>query len=511
VNEPGLSLDASSSDDESRLVHVVDPVVARLPTAPVAAEPAVAEVAAREPWDRDAKAVLRDAVFRRLLAVADLGAALLTMLAVGALQHNGFDAAALAAALLIVPLAKLTGRYDREDVVLRKSTLEEFPSLLALAAAFALLWALLAGVTHDHQQNAARVWAVSALLLTLARSIARSIARSTAPTERVLIVGGNRVRTRLAHSLASDPSARLEVVGFLPFEDDSEAGSDDTWRSTETGPGTFADLTTVVGELKVDRVFLVPTSADSEVMLAAVSHANSIGVKISIVPNLLEVVGSAAEFDSVGGVTVLGLRRPGLSRSSRMIKRSVDIVGAMIGLAVLSPLLAITAVAVKFDSTGPVFYRQSRVGKGGTDFRMIKFRSMVDGADAQRAALQSLNETDGIFKMSADPRVTAIGRLLRSTSIDELPQLLNVLCGDMSLVGPRPLVMEEDQLIEGDHRSRLRLAPGMTGPWQVLGPSRPPLSEMVKTDYLYAANWSLWSDVKIVVRTGAHVIGRRGV
>jgi lipopolysaccharide/colanic/teichoic acid biosynthesis glycosyltransferase len=246
-------------------------------------------------------------------------------------------------------------------------------------------------------------------------------------------------------------------------------------------------------------------------MLAAVSHANSIGVKISIVPNLLEVVGSAAEFDSVGGVTVLGLRRPGLSRSSRMIKRSVDLVAAAIGLIVLSPLLAIVAIVVRLDSPGPVFFRQSRVGRDGVSFRMIKFRSMVNGADAQRAALQSLNETDGIFKMSADPRVTRVGRVLRSTSFDELPQLLNVLRGDMSLVGPRPLVLEEDQLIEGHHRSRLRLAPGLTGPWQVLGPSRPPLSEMVKTDYLYAANWSLWTDLKIIVRTAAHVFGRRGV
>ena len=258
-------------------------------------------------------------------------------------------------------------------------------------------------------------------------------------------------------------------------------------------------------------MFLTPTSADNETMLDAVSRTTALGVKVSIVPRLFEVVGSAVEFDTVGGVTVLGVRRPGLSRSSRALKRAMDVVGASFGLLLLSPLFAVVALAIKLDIHGPVFFRQLRVGRDGHMFRMIKFRSMVAGAEAQREALEALNETDGLFKISADPRITRVGRLLRRCSIDELPQLINVLLGDMSLVGPRPLVIDEDRLIEGRHRERLQFAPGMTGPWQVLGPTRPPLSEMVKTDYLYAANWSLWSDIKILVRTFAHVAGLRGV
>jgi lipopolysaccharide/colanic/teichoic acid biosynthesis glycosyltransferase len=261
----------------------------------------------------------------------------------------------------------------------------------------------------------------------------------------------------------------------------------------------------------VHRVFLIPTSADNDTMLEAVSRTVALGVKVSIVPRLFEVVGSAVEFDTVGGVTVLGVRQPGLSRSSRATKRMMDVLGAAVGLLILSPLFALVALAIKLDTTGPVFFRQRRVGREGRVFDMIKFRSMIDGADAQRAALQALNETDGLFKITADPRITRVGRLIRRTSIDELPQLINVLLGEMSLVGPRPLVLDEDRLVEGRHRGRLQLAPGMTGPWQVLGPTRPPLSEMVKTDYLYAANWSLWSDVKIIVRTFAHVGGLRGV
>jgi lipopolysaccharide/colanic/teichoic acid biosynthesis glycosyltransferase len=174
-------------------------------------------------------------------------------------------------------------------------------------------------------------------------------------------------------------------------------------------------------------------------------------------------------------------------------------------------VMAIVAIAIKLDSPGAVFFRQQRVGRDGETFGILKFRSMSDGAETQRGALESLNETSGIFKLAADPRVTRVGRLLRRCSIDELPQLINVLKGEMSLVGPRPLILPEDSLIEGRHRDRLHLAPGITGPWQILGPTRPPLSEMVKTDYLYAVNWSVWSDVKLVLRTVAHVAARRGL
>jgi lipopolysaccharide/colanic/teichoic acid biosynthesis glycosyltransferase len=135
---------------------------------------------------------------------------------------------------------------------------------------------------------------------------------------------------------------------------------------------------------------------------------------------------------------------------------------------------------------------------------------MIDGAEAQRAELEHLNETDGLFKLASDPRITRVGGLLRRFSIDELPQLLNVLRGDMSLVGPRPLVLAEDALVVGRHRERLTFAPGMTGPWQVLGPTRPPLAEMVKTDYLYAITWNIWLDIKILLRTAAHITSGRG-
>jgi lipopolysaccharide/colanic/teichoic acid biosynthesis glycosyltransferase len=166
---------------------------------------------------------------------------------------------------------------------------------------------------------------------------------------------------------------------------------------------------------------------------------------------------------------------------------------------------------VKLDSAGPVFFRQTRVGKDGRRFAIYKFRTMCADAEARKAQLMALNEGDGLFKISDDPRITRVGRILRRTSLDELPQLFNVIKGEMSLVGPRPLILCEDEAITGYDRRRLQLTPGMTGHWQILGSSRVPLSEMVKIDYLYVAGWSLWADLKILLRTVPYMLARRGL
>ncbi len=453
---------------------------------------------------------LRDAVFRRLLALADLTAAAGGLALVGLFTGRGVAAVSLASVPLIVVIAKLAGRYDYDEIVLRKSTLEEVPALLGLAASYALVWSMVAFLGQVHMElggaGVVVLWAATALLLIIGRSSARAMGQLSAPPERAFIIGNAPATTMLAHSLACDPSAHVEVVGSLHLDEAERDAAGGQPAGT-----TLAELDRLVQRLDVERVFLIPTSADSELLREAVTRTTGIGVKLSIVPRLFEVVGSAVEFDSVGGVTVLGVRRPGLGRSSRGVKRTMDILGAAIGLVISAPLTALVAVAIKLDSSGPVFFRQARVGRDGRRFNMIKFRSMYDGAEAQRAALSSLNESDGIFKLTADPRVTRVGRLLRRMSLDELPQLLNVLRGEMSLVGPRPLIADEDVLVEGPHRNRLQLSPGMTGPWQVLGPPRPPLAEMVKADYLYAANWSLWNDIKILLRTASHVIARRGM
>jgi lipopolysaccharide/colanic/teichoic acid biosynthesis glycosyltransferase len=190
----------------------------------------------------------------------------------------------------------------------------------------------------------------------------------------------------------------------------------------------------------------------------------------------------------------------------------MDIVAATIGLVSLAPLLLMLGLAVKLDSRGPVLFRQRRIGRRGERFDMFKFRSMVPDAERIKRELHDRNEAEGgLFKITDDPRVTRVGRWLRQASLDELPQLFNVLKGEMSLVGPRPLVPDEDQLIEGWQRRRLAVKPGMTGLWQIFGSSRIPMNEMVKIDYLYGANWSIWLDLKILLRTIPYIVHRRGL
>jgi exopolysaccharide biosynthesis polyprenyl glycosylphosphotransferase len=261
----------------------------------------------------------------------------------------------------------------------------------------------------------------------------------------------------------------------------------------------------------VDRVVVAPPQNDPIGLLDVVRLGTAMGLRVSLMPRLFEVIGSAVAFDELGGLTILGVRTATLGRSSRLFKRTFDIVGATFGIVLLGPLMAVIAIAIKLDSPGPLLFDQVRVGRAGRRFRILKFRSMVHRADELKPSMQHLNEADGLFKIAADPRVTRVGRLLRRSSLDELPQLFNVWRGDMSLVGPRPLVVDEDVKIVGLDRSRLSLTPGMTGHWQVLGSSRIPMEEMLAIDYLYVAHWSLWNDVKLLLRTVPLVLSRRGV
>jgi exopolysaccharide biosynthesis polyprenyl glycosylphosphotransferase len=258
-------------------------------------------------------------------------------------------------------------------------------------------------------------------------------------------------------------------------------------------------------------VVVAPPTTDQGEVLNLIRSAKNLGLKVSVLPRMLEVVGSSVEFDDLEGLNVLGIRRFGLTRSSWLVKRGLDLAGSALALILLSPVFLVAAIAIKLDSPGQVFFRQQRVGRDGRIFWMLKFRTMVADAARRKRELLDLNEAEGLFKIAEDPRITRVGRLLRRTSLDELPQLVNVLRGEMSLVGPRPLVLEDDRQVEGWYRRRLHLTPGMTGPWQVLGSARIPLHEMVKLDYLYVANWSLWNDVKILLRTIGFVVGRKGL
>jgi lipopolysaccharide/colanic/teichoic acid biosynthesis glycosyltransferase len=205
------------------------------------------------------------------------------------------------------------------------------------------------------------------------------------------------------------------------------------------------------------------------------------------------------------GLPLLGLPPPRLSRSALFLKRGFDLIMSLVGLAVLSPLMLLAAVAIRLDSPGPVFFRQVRMGKGSHGFRIFKFRTMSADADSRKADVAHLNkhleDDERMFKIPDDPRVTRVGHFLRAYSLDEFPQLINVLRGDMSLVGARPLILDEDQHVDGWARRRLDLKPGITGLWQVRGRDDIPFEEMIGLDYRYVTSWSLSNDLKLIMQT----------
>jgi exopolysaccharide biosynthesis polyprenyl glycosylphosphotransferase len=409
----------------------------------------------------------------------------------------------------VILVSKAAGLYDRDEHVLRKTTLDEAPALLRVATLYALVIYLGKDVLVTDgpvtYEQVIGLWGILFVSMLVCRAAARQIARTLTKPERCLVLGDASAASLVGNKVAKSHAVKAEMIGFVPLEP-AEEGQGDPHRL-----GALDELDGIVREHRVDRVIIAPRSADSERLLGAIRLAKSLGVRVSVLPRLFEVVGSSVEFDDVDGVILLGVRSYGLTRSSQTLKRGLDLVGASIGLFVLAPLLAMITVAIRLNTPGPAFFRQPRVGRDDRHFEMLKFRTMVTGADEQKAELLARNEAEGLFKIADDPRMTPVGRFLRRTSLDELPQLVNVLKGDMSLVGPRPLVIEEDRRVEGWHRRRLALTPGMTGLWQILGPTRIPLHEMVKIDYLYGANWSLWLDIKILLRTVPHVLARRGL
>ena len=449
-------------------------------------------------------AAARDATLRRLLMLADVLAASIALLA--AVSFVG-EATPLLTSLAILPLVVLASRamglYDRDDVVLSKTTLNEAPSLLHLATLATLI--LVAGQEVFVEgrlgpADAIVLWTAFLLASVLCRSTIRHLGLAAAQPERCIVVGDPERLVRIGEKLRKGWALNAEVVVSLPF---SELPATDEARTM---------IASLIRRHGAHRLIVATGDLDSDRLLSVIREAKALGVKVSVQPRLLNVVGSAVEFEDVHGDIFLAVRCFGLSSAEWRAKRVMDVLGAAILLIAVAPLLAVCAVAIKLDSRGPVFFRQQRVGRDGCRFWIWKLRTMTADAEARRADLADLNEAEGgLFKIAHDPRVTRVGRLLRRTAFDELPQLLNVLRGEMSLVGPRPLVADEDERIVGWHRRRLHLVPGMTGLWQVLGSARIPLQDMVALDYLYIVNWSVWRDVQILLRTVGFVLRGRGL
>jgi exopolysaccharide biosynthesis polyprenyl glycosylphosphotransferase len=261
----------------------------------------------------------------------------------------------------------------------------------------------------------------------------------------------------------------------------------------------------------VDEVIIALPSAEHERVLEIVALCQGGGVSFRLVPDTFDLTLGTLDVDNLAGIPLIGLREHALHGLNRWIKRSIDIVVSAAALLVAAPIMVLVALAVCLDSRGPIFFPQERVGLKGRVFRIYKVRSMHVGADRMLNTLQQNNEAGGvIFKMKNDPRRTRVGRIIRKLSLDEVPQLWNVLVGDMSIVGPRPPFPREVALYEDWHHRRLEVVPGLTGLWQVSGRSDIPFDEMVMLDLYYIENWSLGLDLKIILRTIPAVLSMRG-
>ncbi|MEA2495156.1 MAG: hypothetical protein QOJ29_3067, partial [Thermoleophilaceae bacterium] len=440
----------------------------------------------------------RDAAYRRSLAVSDLVA--VAFATVGSLTpgNTGAGLALFVTLPLVILVSKAVGLYDRDGSVLHKTTLDEVPKLFQVSTLYALGASIASpaflSATLPPEQVAV-LWFLLFVMLCAGRIAVRAVIKRLSVPERCLVICDACTTSSLREKLADNPSLRIELAGRVPLTSTPDDKGADVLGSLDT-------LGIVLMDHEIDRVIIAPGPDDDEArMLHTIRLVKSLGVRVSVVPRLFEVVGSSVEFDYVRGMMLLGVKPYGLTASSRFLKRSMDIAGAAMGLVFLAPLLVYVAVAVKLSSPGPVFFRQRRIGRDGEAFEICKFRTMYVDAEERKDALRHLNETEGLFKITDDPRITKVGSFLRRSSLDELPQLWNVLRGDMSLVGPRPLVPDEDSQVHGLDRRRLQVVPGMTGFWQVFGSGRIPLHEMVKIDYHYGANWSLWQDCKILLRT----------
>ena len=275
--------------------------------------------------------------------------------------------------------------------------------------------------------------------------------------------------------------------------------------------GTAQDITEVLARLHPDELILSDVDFGDEAFLDLVENAHRTGVKVRLAPTTTELLTQRAEYVAGQGVPLFELRPPVFAGLDWAIKRGFDLVVSALMIAFAAPAWALAALAIKLDSPGPVFYRDQRVGLGERKFGMYKFRSMYVDAGERQAGLEASNEASGpLFKIKDDPRVTRVGRVMRRYSIDELPQVLNVLRGEMSLVGPRPLPLRDYVQLEDWHRKRYLVLPGMTGLWQVSGRIELTFDDLVRLDFYYLENWSIWLDISILAKTLPAVLARRG-
>lgn len=412
------------------------------------------------------------------------------------------------------------GVYRREVRRLSISTFDELPQTIGALAVGAWVMFSFLVLTSQGDPSGRAIWTFVALawlllmvLLPFGRAVVRiSLSFHNPFRTSTLVVGTGDVGRSLIGRLGRHKEYGLRVIGFLDtttLEDSSEAEKKPAQVQLLGRP---SELRSIVDRYGISRVIIAFSKTPHPLILGVIHQCQEMKVDVSIIPRYFEALSSRVEIEDVEGLPVLDL--PRYSRHGffmRLAKRTVDLILTTTLTLLLSPVLLLVAVLIKLDSRGPVLYKQDRMGKNHTHFKMYKFRSMLVDAESRKEELSEQNEVSGpIFKMKNDPRITRVGRVIRRLSIDELPQLINVFRGEMSLVGPRPLPLSEAEKCTGTADMRHLVQPGITGFWQILGRSDIPYDEMVQLDYLYVTNWSLRWDIKIILRTVIAIVRKRG-
>jgi exopolysaccharide biosynthesis polyprenyl glycosylphosphotransferase len=408
---------------------------------------------------------------------------------------------------LWLALFKLLGLYDKRDIT---STGDEASSIIgATIAGSLLLFALLFLYRGFWFSRALLIYAMmlcSALMIFsryILNGFQRELYKRGVGVRRTLILGAGEIGQGLAFKMLSEKEIGYKAVAFL--DDDPDKMNKDFQGIPVIG--SIISTKNKIRELNIDEVILATGKLRQQKVLDIIMECESEGVEFKLVPGILELIASRISTDDIGGIPLLTIKEIGLQGFNALIKRISDVTVSLAALLLISPLMILAAAAIKLESRGPVFFSQERTGKDGKIFNLYKFRSMVQGAESQFEKIVAQKGGNIIrFKAKDDPRITRIGKVIRKLSIDELPQLINVLIGDMSLVGPRPPVPIEVDRYSAWHKKRLRVRPGITGLWQVSGRSELPFEDMIRLDIYYIENWSLWMDFRIVLRTIPTVI-----
>jgi exopolysaccharide biosynthesis polyprenyl glycosylphosphotransferase len=475
-----------------------------------------------------ASASRRGALVRRMLLIADIAglalAFLIAELAFG--RTTEADRLTMLEEYLLflgtlpgwVVMAKLYRLYDQDDERTDHSTVDDLVGVFHLVTVgawgvFVAAWA--SGAANPGMTKLVAFWATAVVFVTSLRAAARAwCRRSKAYLQNTIVVGAGDVGQLIGRKLLQHPEYGINLVGFVDA-DPRERRADLEHVKLLGSPDRLHEI---VRNFAVERVVVAFSGESHERQLELVGELKKLDVQVDIIPRLFEGIGPHVKVHSLEGVPLIALPTPKRFPASRMIKRLMDIVCASVGLLLTAPLFAFFAWRIRRDSPGPIFFRQTRLGQGRREFTALKFRTMRTDID-QTVHREYIKETmsssalptgNGLYKLDRGDAVTPFGRFLRKTSLDELPQLINVLRGEMSIVGPRPCLEYETEFFEPQHFDRFDVPAGITGLWQVTARAHATFGEALDMDVSYARNWSLGLDLWLILRTPLHLLRRRG-